>query len=206
MDKRPAYESVRGEQRQELRELLLRAAADLFSSAGPGGVSLRAVSRSVGASTTVVYSHFGSKAGLVLALYDHGFGMLKDRIATATTTVVDAPSGVRQAAQEYRRFAIENPHFYELMYGPQIRHLLPTPDDRTAARPIQELLTSVFRQGQETGEFSSSDPSDQARDLWAVMHGVVSLELTTWFDADEGAARFEHAVETRLQVCSQPLR
>ena len=186
MTGRPAYETVQDEQRDELRHMLLLAAADLLSSAGPDGISLRAVSRSVDASTTVVYSHFGGKAGLILALYDHGFTLLKERLDATTVDADSASTDVRQAAREYRRFAIEHRHFYELMYGPQVRDLLPTPADRDGARPVQEVLTSVFRHGQSTGEFITADPRDQARNLWAAIHGTVSLELTEWFDPTEG--------------------
>ena len=54
----------------ETRQRLLDAAADLFATKGVHGVSLDAIAEAADRTTGAVYSHFGGKAGLLLALLD----------------------------------------------------------------------------------------------------------------------------------------
>lgn len=142
----------------------------------------------------MIYSHFGGKPGIVAALYDDDFGRLAQDLANAAGKGGTPEERLQRVSQAYRAFATAAPHLYELMYGPMVRELLPTREHRDAARRSQEVVTSLFREGQEDGVFQRADPADQARTFWAVLHGTVSLELTTWFDQREGAERLDRIV------------
>jgi AcrR family transcriptional regulator len=54
----------------ETRERLLAAAADLFATKGVHAVSLEAVAEAADRTTGAIYSHFGGKVGLLLAVLD----------------------------------------------------------------------------------------------------------------------------------------
>jgi AcrR family transcriptional regulator len=54
----------------ETRQRLLDAAADLFASKGVHAVSLDAIAEAADRTTGAIYSHFGGKVGLLLALLD----------------------------------------------------------------------------------------------------------------------------------------
>lgn len=196
------YSDARREQKEELRAAILAAAAKLLATHGPSGLSTRAIAAEVGASTKVIYSHFGGKPGITAALYDDGFSRLAEVLATAAEEAGTPQERLQRVARAYRAFAISAPHLYELMYGPLVRELLPNPEHREAARRSLEVSTSLFREGQEEGVIRSADPVDQARSLWAVLHGTVSLELTTWFDEREGAERLDRIVAMVLAATS----
>ena len=79
------------------RETLLEAALQLLEERGPGALRIRDLSEAVGKSTMGVYTHFGSKQGLLEQLYLHGFSRLEDRleaVASAGRRAAGAP-GVR---------------------------------------------------------------------------------------------------------------
>src|SRR3954469_16571581 len=94
------------------RETLLDAALRLLEERGPGALRVRDVAAAAEQSTMGVYTHFGSKQGLLEELYLHGFRRLADRLNSV-------PSGSRGRqrlmafALAYRGFALDN----EALYG-----------------------------------------------------------------------------------------
>ena len=198
------YLTARQQQQRRLHDAIFVAAARLLADRGLDGLSVRAVAAEVGASTKVIYSHFGGKSGLVAALYDDGFERLTGQLEIAAQTDGAVADRLHGLAVAYRAFACSAPHAYELMYGPRVRDLAPTRSNRNAARPVQKVIAALFLEGQEQGTFVREDPADQARLLWTVMHGAVSLELTTWFDASEGAGRLDQVVAIFINSISSP--
>src|SRR3954462_6845748 len=62
------------------RETLLDAALRLLEERGPGALRVRDVAAAAEQSTMGVYTHFGSKQGLLEELYLYGFQRLADRL------------------------------------------------------------------------------------------------------------------------------
>lgn len=188
------YAISRQDQQQQLRDGIFAVAARLLAEGGMEGLSVRAIAGGVGASTKVIYSHFGGKPGIVTALYSDGFSRLTEQLTAAADDDGPIVERLQRLAIAYRSFGVSSPHIYELMFGPRVRDLLPTREHRNAARKAQLAMTGLFELGQEQGTFIRADPARQARILWTVMHGTVSLELTGWFDSDEGKDRLEEVV------------
>ena len=88
------------ERKAETRARLLGAAATLFAEQGIDAVSVDAVAEAAGRTSGSVYSHFGSKQGLLLALLD----AWKDSVLTvllAEVAVTDSPVGQLAAVWEH---------------------------------------------------------------------------------------------------------
>src|ERR687897_652031 len=64
------------------RETLLDAALRLLEERGPGALRIRDLAAAAEQSTMGVYTHFGSKQGLLEQLYLHGFRRLEERLTT----------------------------------------------------------------------------------------------------------------------------
>src|SRR3954466_8484642 len=62
------------------RETLLDAALRLLEERGPGAVRVRDVAAAAEQSTMGVYTHFGSKQGLLEELYLYGFARLAEQL------------------------------------------------------------------------------------------------------------------------------
>jgi AcrR family transcriptional regulator len=155
------------------RETLLEAALRLLEERGPGALRIRDLSDAVGKSTMGVYTHFGSKQGLLEQLYLHGFS----RLEAGLKTVPSAGDGRQELlafAMAYREFALDNEALYGLMFERGTPDFIPSDDSRMAGLTTFEMLAKRIADWQP----GLADPAPTAHLVWATMHGLVSIELT----------------------------
>jgi len=154
------------------RETLLEAALRLLAEHGPGGLRVRDVAAATGLSTMGVYTHFGSKQGLLEQLYLHGFRRLEDQLK-------DVPSGGRGRdellafAVAYRSFALGDEALYGLMFERATPDFVPSDDSRRAGLLTFEMLATRVAEWHP----DVAEPAAQAHLIWAAMHGLVTIEL-----------------------------
>src|SRR5215217_1715124 len=119
------------------RETLLDAALRLLEERGPGALRIRDLAAAAEQSTMGVYTHFGSKQGLLEQLYLHGFERLEERLDSV-------PSGGRRGLLElalaYRRFALDNEALYGLMFERAAPDFVPADASRMAGLTTFEML------------------------------------------------------------------
>ncbi|MER7076954.1 transcriptional regulator, TetR family [Saccharopolyspora kobensis] len=176
-----------------LRTRLLDRAGELLSAQGPEGLGLRRLAADVGTSTTAVYSLFGGKPGLVRELYAEGFQRLGDRMAQVPRTD-DPVADMCALGLAYRESALANPHFYSIMFGRAVPDFVPDEESvQTALRSIRPLEDAVAR-GIEQGLLADTDPGEITFAAWALVHGLVSLELNSPLARDDTSARYERAL------------
>src|SRR5215210_2966300 len=92
---------------------LLEAAERTVEAAGVQALSVRGVARDVGTTTRAVYSLFGSKDGLVVALGARAYELLGAAVAALPKTD-DPAADLVQAGLVFRRFAREHPALFML--------------------------------------------------------------------------------------------
>src|SRR3954465_7246574 len=154
------------------RESLLDAALRLLEERGPGALRVRDLSEAVGKSTMGVYTHFGSKQGLLEQLYLHGFSLLEDRLTTVPSAGNDEQE-ILAFALAYREFALENEALYGLMFERATPDFVPSDDSRMAGLKTFEMLVERIAGWQP----DLAAPAPSAHLAWAAMHGLVSIEL-----------------------------
>src|SRR4051794_33510981 len=155
------------------RETLLETALRLLEERGPGALRVRDLAEAVGKSTMGVYTHFGSKQGLLEELYLYGFSRLEARLKS----VVSAGNGNRellQFARAYREFALDNEALYGLMFERATPDFVPSDDSRMAGLATFEMLVTRIAAWRP----DLADAAPTAHLVWAAMHGLVSIELT----------------------------
>jgi AcrR family transcriptional regulator len=154
------------------RETLLEAALRLLEERGPAALRVRDVAAAADQSTMGVYTHFGSKQGLLEQLYLHGFRRLADRLE-------GVPSGRGGRAEllafalAYRAFALDNEALYGLMFERATPDFIPSDASRLAGLSTFEMLAARVAEWRP----ESTDPAADAHLVWAAMHGLVSIEL-----------------------------
>src|SRR3954466_16026945 len=121
------------------RETLLEAALRLLEARGPGALRVRDLSEAVGKSTMGVYTHFGSKQGLLEQLYLHGFSRLEERLK-AVPSLGDGRQELGGLAPAYREFALGNEALYGLMFERATPDFIPSDASRMAGLTTFELL------------------------------------------------------------------
>jgi AcrR family transcriptional regulator len=154
------------------RETLLDAALRLLEERGPGALRIRDLAAAAEQSTMGVYTHFGSKQGLLEQLYLHGFDRLEQRL----DSVPSDGQGRRELlefALAYRQFALDNEALYGLMFERAAPDFVPSDTSRMAGLATFEMLVARIADWRP----DITDPAADAHLVWATMHGLVSIEM-----------------------------
>jgi AcrR family transcriptional regulator len=159
------------------RETLLDAALRLLEERGPGALRIRDLAEAAQQSTMGVYTHFGSKQGLLEQLYLHGFRRLEEQLSSVPSDRQDRQE-LLEFALAYRAFAIDNEALYGLMFERATPDFVPSDASRLAGLATFEMLVTRVADWHP-------DLPDAAADshlIWATMHGLVTIELmhTRW--------------------------
>jgi AcrR family transcriptional regulator len=158
------------------RAALLEAAGRLLAAGGSAAVTTRTVAAAAGTPTRAIYVLFGSKDELLRALHREGFEGLRAEL-DAVPVNTEPLTELRGLAEAYRRSALARPHLYQVMFGPPIEGLEPAPEDAELAASTLRRLAEAVTRCQEAGLLTGDDPWPITRQLWALVHGLASLEL-----------------------------
>jgi len=154
------------------RETLLEAALRLLEERGPGALRVRDVAAAAEQSTMGVYTHFGSKQGLLEQLYRYGFERLEERLEGVPSDE-RGRQGLLTFALAYRTFAIDNEALYGLMFERAAPDFIPSDASRLAGLLTFEMLVARVTEWKP----ALPDPAADAQLVWGAMHGLVSIEL-----------------------------
>jgi AcrR family transcriptional regulator len=161
---------------ETLRQRLLEQAGRLLAEEGPQALSLRKLAAEAGTSTTAVYSLFGGKTELVHDVYTEAFRRFGAKLAEVGPTD-DPVEDLRRLALAYRAYALANPHLYAVMFGRPIPGAEPEDKvDPERDEDFRPLLDLVIR-AEEAGLLIDVPAREVALGLWAIVHGLMSLEL-----------------------------
>jgi AcrR family transcriptional regulator len=160
------------------RELLAAAEAVLVRD-GPGGLTVRAVAAEAGIAPMGVYNRLGGKDGLVDALLIKGFDRLRASCEAAINDTAEPSMRARLFAcgRNYRRFALDNPHFYAIMFEDAIPHERDNEEVGAHARAAFGTLVRAVELAAAAGVLDAPDPIEAAQQIWSAVHGAVALEL-----------------------------
>lgn len=175
----------------DTRRELVDAAGELLRHGGAAAVTVRRLAAKVDASTTVVYSLFGSKDGIVAAMYRDGFANLDDHLTAALRDGQDPLQRIVALGLAYRDAARSRPHLYEVMFACPFPDFEPRPEDDEFAlgtlQTLRDAVTAAVSDGRLTG-----DIEELTYGTWGLVHGLASLEARAihsmdapieWFDA-----------------------
>jgi AcrR family transcriptional regulator len=155
---------------------LVDEAARLLVEQGPAGLSLRKLATAVGVSTMPVYTLFGDKQGLLAAMHREAFRRLGDALLAVPETE-DPLYDLIQLGIAYRKAALASPQLYDLMFGRPLPGFSPDREAHEVAESAYRPLVDGVARCQRAGALTGDDPGRIALHLWAVSHGMVSLEL-----------------------------
>jgi AcrR family transcriptional regulator len=174
------YAHARAAGREALRAAVLDAAGEILTRDGPAGLTMRRLASALGCTTTVLYTMFASKQGLIDAMYREGFDRLTARMRTIPP---DAPPAerLRLSGLAYRENALSSPQLYQLTFGAAAPEHTPGAEAVAAAETSLDALVEIVEACIDAGIFRREDPRFIAQVLTAAAHGAVSLELSHYF-------------------------
>ena len=176
-------------------EALLDAGETLVAAGGPDALSVRAVADLAGTTTRAVYSVFGSKEGLLVALGSRAFSSLGRRVAAMPRTRDPAADLVSAGVGCFRPWALEHPALFRLAF--QRSEVTPELAERFRPARMQAYAGLVELVSRAYGLLGgSNDPNvrNGAIMFHAMCEGLTLLELRGVIPPDRGERLWREAL------------
>jgi AcrR family transcriptional regulator len=165
----------------DLKPALLDETARLLREEGESALSLRRLASNLGVSRTAPYNHFENKDALLAAVAEEGFRRFEKAMKDARRKHRESTGNetTRALVQTYLKFALNNPEYYDLMYGRKSWHGgAQTESLATTARQVMRQDIERLERLQEKGLISADvDVVYYERIFWGTMHGISRLCL-----------------------------
>lgn len=172
----------RAKARAAMVEDIKAAARRQVAEVGAPGLSVRLIARELGLSSSATYRYFASRDELLTALIVDGYAAQGAAVEAAEAEVPrdDFVGRFLAVARAIRRFAVERPHEYALLYGsPVPGYVAPEETIAEASRPTL-LLVRVLLDAHAAGRLevlgsALAEANALEPDLPEVLQGVGGL-------------------------------
>jgi TetR/AcrR family transcriptional regulator len=161
------------------RKRLLKAAIQIFDRKGYAATSVREVAEMAGVTKPVVYYHFGSKEGLLVAILDQAV-----RVFTQTLDAAVARAG---SARERLQWLCEDIYalFEEHVSVARVAHMMflgpretcPPYDLMVLERRLREAVVRIVSDGQLATELRRAEPEDVALAVIGILEGCQDRQM-----------------------------
>ena len=161
----------------------IAAALRVVRSEGFDALSMRRVADVAGMSTMAAYRHVADKGELVRQTIRAAFGLWESRVY-GVLDLGDPAERLERYAEVYLRFALEEPHLYDLLF---IRphdagiHRYPDGFRERPASTMKILQDAAAELQTDPGDAERDDPTEMAIGLWALVHGLVMIHRSGRF-------------------------
>jgi AcrR family transcriptional regulator len=194
----------RAKEKENLRRAILDAARDLFVSQGYEAVSMRKIAERIEYSPTAIYLYFKDKDAILGTLIDEGFELLC-RAISQLDGVSDPVERLRRGGRGYIQFALENPHYYRLMF--EMADSAPTPgtpgQKRESAVRAFGFIRRCVSEGMAQGRFRTDrEEIILSHTAWSHVHGAAALALAhrlTMLTPEEQQQFFDSVAEAGVR-------
>jgi AcrR family transcriptional regulator len=204
-DRPSVLRAARERTRAEITRQILDAARRHLATEGAPGLSLRAIARELGASSSAVYRYVASRDELLTRLIVAAYDALGAAAETAEAAVAraDLPGRWSAVCGAVRDWALANPNEYALIYGTPVPGYTAPPATNAPAARVSNVLLGILTDAaavRPTSAMAGDDvpPGDRkalapARSTvgpevpdallhrglmaWAALFGTVSFEL-----------------------------
>lgn len=188
---------------QRTAAALLKAAERGVEAAGPGALSLRRLAEQAGTTTRAVYSLFGSKDGLIVALGNWAFELLDAGIRALPETDDPAADLVEAGITVFRRFALDHPSLFKIAVQREAVSKDLAADFRPAARQALAGLA------ERVARLRGGAVLEATVAFHALCEGLAAVELRGMFPAGGEERLWREALTalvTGLGRATRPLR
>jgi AcrR family transcriptional regulator len=180
--------------REDTRQGILDAAAELLVEGGLDAFSMRRLAERCGCTAPTLYHYFRDKPGLIHAVVEERMQQLVAELRLVSPR--DEPrEQARAMCLSFARFALRNPHHYELLSlnrGPEA-------EDSAAGEEARRLLMDPLEALARSGGIVEADLEVLRLGLWSLLHGYILLR-TTRPDEAWSEAVLERSVDALLDA------
>jgi AcrR family transcriptional regulator len=226
----PVALTARARVRAEITEEIKRTAREHLREKGAAELSLRAVARDVGMVSSAVYRYFASRDELLTALIVDAYNAIGGvaEAADAGCRRSDVKHRFRTVGRALRRWAIDNPHEYALVFGSPVPGYAAPTDTIVPAQRAPLVLVGIVRDARRVGKLEAGEhvplgaglranaarlgdeiapelsPDEVARVVaaWPAIFGAISFDLFGHFHnvIDDKDAWFDYELDRILTL------
>jgi AcrR family transcriptional regulator len=179
---------------ERIATALLDAAERVVAEGGLEALSVRHVAGAIGASTRAVYSLFGSKDGLIIALGTRAFNLLREGLDALPSTDDPAVDLVEAGVVVFRRFALGHPALFKIGL---VQTGVPAEIAREFRGAQEQALGRLYaRIGRlkNVGRLGTRGEPQAALEFHALCEGLAALEARCLLRSGEAEQKWRDAL------------
>lgn len=156
----------------DLRNALIRRAAEVLEESGADDISLRSLAKDVGVAHPAVYRHFADKQELMATVLEQAYLRLA-HLYLVKATHPDPLVRLQDIAAAYLEFAFESPNTFLAMGGRRLNVTDKFEGLEAAIDASFAPTKATVREAQDAGLFASDDTRGLAAFYWGALLGVI---------------------------------
>ena len=198
----------RARERDEKRQRILDAAAELLITDGFDKLTIRRIAEKLEYSSGVIYNYFADKSEIIYGYCDEVFDRLYASLQEIEEAKLEPLEAFHEAGMRYIQFGLDNPTAYVIAF------CLPPPRDiegflmhetPSGTRSL-EVLSNLIQRCMDAGVFRAGDANAAAQVVWFHVHGLVSMLILAHGHYGLPWASKEALIHTSLEMISRGLR
>jgi AcrR family transcriptional regulator len=164
-------------ERQEMRELIQKAALMLFIEKGFDNVSIRNIADRIEYSPTTIYLYFKDKNELLHEIHTQGFTQLAEGFIHVFNEP-DSFERFRLIGLAYIKFALENAELYDLMFVQQHadEYLKQHDESWDEGQSAFGILKNIVEDCMKAGYMPMNNIEMFSFYVWGSLHGMIMLQ------------------------------
>lgn len=175
---RKASRSRREQEKEELRQTILKAAGELFLELGYDRFSMRHLAETIGYSAATLYLYFRDKDDLLFTVVDEGYKRFARQLTNAAASSNDPWERLNALAEAYVSFGLHNSVYYQLMFLWRTDYLTEIPEGEQQPRIAAfHVLQDAVQYAMDQGAMRPGNVESASDVFWASVHGVVTLAI-----------------------------
>ena len=169
--------------KREIRERhaqIMDAARRVLFKHGMSMASIKRIAQTAELGVGTLYSYFGSKEDIFIALQEEGLEILSQAIQETVKEAEDPLTRLRKIARAYLAFSEESKDYFDILnyflsspgtvFEPGLKQQI----DKHANQVLNILVTAIDS-GRQQGVFHTTHPRRHAVILWATLHGLIQF-------------------------------
>jgi TetR/AcrR family transcriptional regulator len=169
--------------KREIRERhaqIMDAARMVLFKHGMPMASIKRIAQAAELGVGTLYSYFGSKEDIFIALQEEGLEMLAQEIRKTARDTEDPLTRLRKIARAYLTFSEAGKDYFDILnfflsspgtvFEPGLKQKI----DEHAGQ-VLNILVAAIDSGRQQGVFHTTHPRRHAVILWATLHGLIQL-------------------------------
>src|ERR1700722_14815700 len=136
-----------------------------LAEVGAGALSLRAVARELGMASSAMYRYFASRDDLLTALIVEAYDSLGEIAENAALTRGTALVRWQNVCRAIRKWALDHPHEYVLLYGSPVPGYHAPPITLIPASRVTLVLANLIADAYRASEIEPDDGSALPRSV-----------------------------------------